>query len=533
MKLTKTRSLEIPLREDSFKDAITFIEEWMAYKRVNQKTIMETLLLVEALFNHLILQGYSPDTVVTIKLQRSFGESSIKIGFEGEAYVPVQKDQNDISPELSILQGFSEKVDFRYRLGYNRICIVVKRHYRRSLIQCLVGILLAILAYIPIQAYMNADNQLVLNQQLVSSLVSQFANAMLMIGAPVTFFSLIKNLTDTYILSEKSSSGRKLQFKTITTSMIAILLAVLTSLFAVVIMNGRVGYLSYGALFKSGMSVSELLSSLVPGSIFEPFETYLPFPIIIVALLLTYALCSIGEYFDVVQKMINVCFTLFSKMLNVVMFTLPFFCFLTILSVLLTEGFEILIVLGEFVAAVLCGIFVIAAFYLIRLLIGGVKIGAFLRYLPALVWENIKINSAIDAVPFNIRYCVRNYGYSRKRLSEKMPILAQTNQDGNCFLIMLVSMIFVLMLGIETSWFHIVAIAVLVLFLSFGAPNQPGSMMTGMLIITFFLHAEELVFIAILSEVFFGALQNIINVIGDIVTVAIEENKAEAALAKK
>ena len=76
------------------------------------------------------------------------------------------------------------------------------------------------------------------------------------------------------------------------------------------------------------------------------------------------------------------------------------------------------------------------------------------------------------------------------------------------------------------SKLQIIGIAVLVLFLSIGAPNQPGSILIGMLIITFYLQANELILIAIYAEVFFGALQNAINVAGDIVTVAIEEQKS-------
>ncbi len=49
--------------------------------------------------------------------------------------------------------------------------------------------------------------------------------------------------------------------------------------------------------------------------------------------------------------------------------------------------------------------------------------------------------------------------------------------------------------------------------------------MIGMLIITFYLQADELISIAIFAEAFFGSIQNIINVLGDIVTVAIEEQK--------
>ena len=90
---------------------------------------------------------------------------------------------------------------------------------------------------------------------------------------------------------------------------------------------------------------------------------------------------------------------------------------------------------------------------------------------------------------------------------------------------MLISMSFIFLLGIEISWLQIIGIAFLILFLSVGAPNQPGSIMIGILIITLYLKADELILIAIFAEVFFGWLQNIINVIGDIVTAAIEEQK--------
>ena len=524
--MSKTRSIEIPLTMNSFETADTFIEQWLSENRFSKNNIIETKLLFEALFRDIIEQGFDQDTMLTIKAQRSFGEYNIKFGFEGKSYVPVEKSKDKVSPELRIVQAYHDKIGYRYRSGYNSIRVVVKRNYQSSLLYSLIGIVLAILLYLLLNSMMSADKMVEIDKSYLMPLMNQFANAMLMVGAPVTFFSLVKNLTDIYIISEKSSSDRKLQIKTIVTSLIAILLAIGTSFVITVLLSHREGYLEGQEAFKGGMNATQFISSLIPSSIFEPFETYLPFPIIIVALLTTYAFCSVGEYFDVIQKVANVCFTFFSKMLNVVIFTLPFFCFIAILSSLFTDGFINLLVLGEFVVMVFFSLIVMAAFYLIRLLIGGVRIIPFVKKFPPLLWENYKINSAIDALPFNIRYCSREYGFDRKRISAKLPILAQTNQDGNCYLIMLVSMLFIYMLGIDVSLLQIIGIAVLILFLSIGAPNQPGSILIGMLIITFYLQANELILIAIYAEVFFGALQNAINVVGDIVTVAIEEQKS-------
>lgn len=57
MKFKKSRSLEIPLKEENFETIAQYIKEWMSQRYINNKTTMETLLLVEALFNHLIEQG--------------------------------------------------------------------------------------------------------------------------------------------------------------------------------------------------------------------------------------------------------------------------------------------------------------------------------------------------------------------------------------------------------------------------------------------------------------------------------------------
>ena len=534
MSLSKKRSIKIPLTTENYEAADTFVEQWLKQNRIGDNSILETKLLMEALFRDMIEQGFGPDTVLTVKAQKTFGEFCIKLGFEGEAYVPsMKKSQNTISPELKIVQAFSDKVGYRYRLGYNSISIVVKRNYSSSMMYCFIAIILALLVSTPLHAFLSTNDLTTLEKGYILPLIKQFENAMLMIGAPVTFFSLIKNLTDNYIVSEKSAAARKIHIKTIVTSVIAILLALVTSVVIAYLMNSQhgYGYLRNTGTFATGMNATEFIESLVPSSIFEPFETYMPFPIIIVALLLTYALCSIGEYFDDIHRIINICLVIFSKMLTVVMFTLPFFCFLAVVSMLMVNGVDNILLLLEYVLVIAAGLIVIAIFYLIRLLIGKVEIKTFLKHLPMLMWENFKINSAIDAVPFNIRYCSRKYGYNRKRLSEKLPILAQTNLDGNCYLIMLISMIFIYLLGIDISWLQIVGIAFLVLFLSVGAPNQPGSMLIGMLIITFYLQADELISIAIFAEVFFGSIQNIINVLGDIVTVAIEEQKEKQKIA--
>lgn len=78
----------------------------------------------------------------------------------------------------------------------------------------------------------------------------------------------------------------------------------------------------------------------------------------------------------------------------------------------------------------------------------------------------------------------------------------------------------------DVSWVNIVLIAVLVFFLSLGAPNQPGSVLIGITIILAYMNSQNLIPLAIICEAAFGGLLNLINITGDIIT-AIEESPAE------
>ncbi len=518
-----SNSIEIAIAAENQKEANSFIEKRLKRNNISKEIRSETLLVFDALFCSLLRQGFDKNTLMTIKTRNKFGEIDISLGFEGKRFSDIGDETADVTEKEIILQEYEDKFDYSYQSGYNSIHIAVQRSFQNTLIVSLASILLAILVYIPINAFMSMDAQIQLGENIVFPLVKLFANAMLMIGAPVTFFSLLKNFTDIYVISERNSVGRGLQVKTIITSVIAVVLAIFSGLIIATILSSDLGAIAGIGGLDASPSLKELIESLVPSSIFEPFETIMPFPLIFVALIFTYAFCSIGKYFDKVKSAVDACYTLFSRMLHVVMFAFPFFCFLALLYPLLGSGFEILLVILYIIALSAASLVLLAAFYLIRLLIGGVKLRPFFKHLPTMLKENYKIGSVIDAVPFNIRYSVKNYGMDRKRITDKYTILAQINLDGNCYLIMLMGMLFVFMMVSKASWYHVIVIAIMVVFLSFGAPNQPGSILIGTLIVALFLKADVLIPTAVYLEVFFGALQNMINVTGDIVTVAIEE----------
>ena len=75
--------------------------------------------------------------------------------------------------------------------------------------------------------------------------------------------------------------------------------------------------------------------------------------------------------------------------------------------------------------------------------------------------------------------------------------------------------------GTKVELFQVLTIGLLVLMLSLGAPNQPGSCVIGLLIIFNYMNQYEFIPVATFGELILGSVQNLFNVFGDIVTVAV------------
>ena len=509
------------------KKGFFFFQQRLDAEDISKEIVSETLLVVEALFHNLLEQKIGRKTRIRLSCRNSLGTIMIQIGFEGKLAYLYSPDDGVFSPEDQILAAYEDKIDHSYHAGFNSFQINVRRKHLRSLLYCVIGILFAFLVFIPINYLLPTTAKIRMVSIYLYPIERLIGNAALMIGAPVTFFSLLKNLMDTYILSNRYSEVRKLRIKALATAVITVLLAVGMGFLLLSRFKVMEAVTEQKPAAGAGEAFAKLISEAIPSSIFEPFETVSPIPLIVLSLVATIALSSAGRYFVKLKEAVDIGYAVFSRMLGLVLFVFPFFFFVSFLDLLLLGSMDNLWEMMQAIFLILAGTCILPVFYLIRLKIGGVRLRPFLQKLPPLLLENCKINSSLDAVPFNIRYCVRYYGMSRKRLERSLPALAQIMFDGNCFLLMILAIYFSFGLGLSHTWYDLTILAILVIFLSFGAPNQPGSILIGTIIILKYMgyDASEYMSIPIIFEAVFGIVQNLVNVIGDIVTVTIEEQK--------
>ncbi|MBO5513963.1 MAG: cation:dicarboxylase symporter family transporter [Mogibacterium sp.] len=516
------RTVEIRDITKDFEDARSLVETFLKRNRVSDVIVSETMVIFEALC-HNIYEQQGENTVLTVTGKRRFGGAGIIINFEGDMYISDQDYPGEPTPEDRILSAYGDRIDYIYSSRFNSIRIMARRSYVGASIAYMMAVLLALVVYAVMHTTAGAEVESTFRTTVVFPLETLFTNAMMMIGAPVTFLSLLKNLTGTYILSERDSGMRELTRRTLASSAISVLLAIVMCRItyamssSIDLMRGE-----YGNLHIQ-FDLGDFIMGLMPSDILTPFMTISPFPLILLAAIFTYAFCSVGKYFDKMINAINVCYALFSRMLTIIMSTLPIFTFFAILDILLVESYDAVIECGKLILIIIVSLILPVLYYMLRLAARGISIPKFAKRLRPMLGENFKIASAIDAVPYNIRYCMKNFGLDRKKLEVTMPVLAQINLDGNCYVLTLIAGILFMFSGSGFQLGELILIGVLIFVLSLGAPNQPGSCIIGILIIIHYLGAYALIPFAFFAEVFFGGLLNLMNVTGDVVTVVTKE----------
>ena len=523
--MAKRRIIKIDADEKNLPQARAFVEGVLNRRHVNANIASEANLLFEAVFYEIIAQVGDRGAELKIGSARKLGRTDIKITYSGKRF-PLHEGDASSNPHAKTIEALSDKVSCSYQGGYNVIRVSVNHSAGTLILPNLGAVIAAVVVGIVLQFALGDASRHLIAAEWIAPLEKLFTNAVLMIGAPMTLFSLLKNVTDSFMVAERHSSSYMLLLTSMISSVIVIALALIMGFSVAQSILSASGVTERFDLGFANWSLADAVNQIIPSSIIEPFETISPVPMIAVALLIASALGSMGQNFNAVKRAIDVCYDLFSNILKIVMAAFPVACFLLFLEILLAKdglvGFlEILFII---VIVFACTVPVLIA-YALSLKAHGIPVRDFARKIWPLVKENIAIGSVIDAVPYNTRYCAKHLGISRERLDKELPILAQTSLDGNCFILMLLATIYIFVANCEVSWINVAVIAFIVVFLSFGAPNQPGSILIGMLIILAYLNSDYSVSLALCFELFCGWLQNILNVISSVVRVTENEQR--------
>ena len=476
---------EYALSLTGISESLLFIEETLKNYRLKQRDVLEALLISEETM--LLLKEHAPeDASIRVVISRKMGVPRIRLVAPGtpmaldEHVGTVSIDQLGEETENAIrsvmLRSYAESIKYRHSRSENILTIVTGIPERILAAHTVTAIILAVISVLVIRQIFPDTAVQWLSTNLLSPLEGLFISALMCITAPAVFVSIACSMFRFEGFSELGRSGKMVVASYLLTSIAATLIGMF--IFCL-LRPGKIGVLAMqtepGTI--EGFSVLEILSTLIPPNIVEPFISVNSLQLMLIAITIGSALTMCGKRVRHLKVMLEELDVLCGKVSSLIMQMVPAVVYCSTVNLLLSSHLDVLTSIAELIPVLVAGVSSLLLLYCLILIV-VVRLNPipfFRKYVPNL--KNIFLKgSAVAAIPLNMRICRRQLGVPKSICSFSIPLGATINMDGNCMCLTIISLFFVRISGIAFGLNEMVVLMLLVVILSLGAPIAPGTL---------------------------------------------------------
>lgn len=508
-------------------DGLSFIERKMKEWKTSKQAHNQNLLVSEEILTR-IMETAAPDAI-RIKTERSFGECSIRFIFHCDSPVEIIDDEDTTDISGRILSHYAERIRTKYKQGTMTVTLLVEQSYTRFARLSILAVLLAVITSYFVMHFAPQNQFAFLENRLLWLIESIFTKAICLIATPVTFFCITSNVATFSSLTDRYPQIHKLAFRYVFTSIAAVVIGYVVFLAIRPILSGIVfpEYQLKDAVIVNVSDIWLAIAGMVPESILEPFITSATLPIFFVAAITGVAVAAVDQQSGHMKDSVETIKSLFCKMLSVIFWFSPLIIFLCVFELIIYHGFIVLLYQALFIAAVILCSFITIASYSIPLSVNRINPFRLMRVMRKSFWNTFMIGSLDAAIPDTIEECAEKLHFPKRPLEVSIPLGTTLNMDGNCGTLMLLMMIMAEVAGIKLSMQTILIVGLFILAISFGAPNQPGSITVGaMILLPQIGVTTEMVTTALLIEIASNRFLALSNMVGSVVcTEIVGENE--------
>ena len=468
------------LNTENFSEMHRRLGSQLSQLKIEYQNILRTKLLVEEIFLRMIKNGQAAQVDVKIK-KNFFGKVQVKMTTEGFAYNPLvevsdwqDNDEDENYFSMMILSAHRENLNWQHRQNLNVVTIIVQSKSTGEnflTITCIVG---GIVCGAVMKEIFLPETILFVKEDFIAPTQTMFLNALNLLIAPVIFFSIVSGVTGI----SASTGTSKIGLKLICCSLGLIMISVCCSYAVAWIFFGSgvpqiIGLpaAQISAETKT-FSLIQFIVDIIPDDFVSPVAEGKILQIIFVAVFFGTALSSLGDKVTHLKELLDDLNNIFIKMLSLLMFFMPPIVFLAMMNFAFDTAAETVklisqLLVGEIiVAALMFGCFLI----FIRQF-GKISPRPFLKKVPKLLPPAFATSSSSALMPSMMELCTNKLGVAPKISSFTVPLSVTFNTAGSLICIIMASVMFLRMYGVEVGLYDLVMISFLAMMFSFGAPD--------------------------------------------------------------
>ena len=368
------------------------------------------LLLEEALIRY--QEKFGEEQEFQLVTKKWLGTPRISIKIKGKPFNPLEDNDDSIFSEdimNNLLNYEKARVIYRYEGGFNEIRAFTPLEIKNLKIpggSSTISILLAIVFSLIAGNFSPEVQNLIVN--IITPVLNTLLGAIIAVNIPFIFVSIVASICAMENMVTLNTIGTTVLLRFFKILLFTMVVAIfVSSIFFPVVdfsFEGQISSSSSDELAK----IFNLILSILPQNILEPFLKGNILQIVVLALLSGVCITILGDRVNDFKKVVVESKQIVFKMLSITLNLIPAVIFLSMVKTLLVYSFDQFFVLWRIILANYISFVIIPAAMLLRISIKhGVKISDFLRKIYPACLITFTTGSGSASMPKNLEICKR------------------------------------------------------------------------------------------------------------------------------
>ena len=461
---------------------VDWLEEILTGMKVTRREIFVAELLLEENFYRLAeASGDASAFSARLDVRKRFGDVDLRLSAHGEPFNPLE-EMNEATEDtaelysLAILKAHRDKISHSWKKGENVISMRIHRSDSKTAVHTLIALVLGVVLGVVMKAGLDAETIRWLGDNLFLPVETIFMNALLMVAAPLIFFSVTAGITGMSDTADIGRMGGKLLMISLAKLAIMLVLAVflgirmgaMPELLAMDTVNAASG----GAT----VSVRDVIMSIVPKNIIAPFEGNNLLQVLFLALFFGMLLAKAAERAVWVRDFVSFCNRFFTDAMGTILPLMPIVVAVSMAKLMMNTELTVLLLYGRIIGGVfveLLLLFVVSAVFL--MVVGRLSPMPFLKKCLTFSILPFSLRSSNGCLPDTLTFCAKKLGIEKKVAMFSIPVGMQFNMVGSGSYVVMLAILLRLTVGLTVDAEFLVSFFFAVLLLAFTFPSVPGA----------------------------------------------------------
>ena len=392
--------------------AIEDIEKFFDTVKASKKDKLKIcLILEETLLRY--QEKFGEDCEFKIVTRKWLGAPKVSIKIKGKPYNPLEDNDSDenILPESiieNLLNYEQAGVNHSYEKGCNEIKAFSTREVSRLKIlgdPTTISIFVGIIAALIVENF-SEPTQKIIVEDITTPLLNSLFGTIVAANIPLVFISIVSSicaLENVTVLNELGTKTLKRFAKIVL--FIAFLTICISCIFFQIV-NLNFGGQALADNSKELYQIFNLILSIIPQNVIEPFLNAQILQIVVIALITGICITILGDRVNEFKNLILNLKQIIFKVVEFVMKVIPLVIFLCIFKTILVYDIGEIFGVWKLIAANYAAFFLVTFVFLLKNSIKhGVKIWDFLKKIYPALLITFTTGSGSAAIPKNIELC--------------------------------------------------------------------------------------------------------------------------------